>query len=108
MAADLRRALAGLPLSSSVVLAGTYLSTDRTRCDAENRLFTNLGASSFPKWLAGIRFERGADLPPPAPVPVDRTEGHLYYYRYRLGGGLAVVGERRTAGPVAPGDPAHE
>lgn len=87
MAAGLRRALAGLPATSGVVLAGTYLSTDRVRCDVENRLFTNLGASSFPKWLTGIRFERGVGLPPPAPVPVDRTGEHLYYYRYRLGGG---------------------
>jgi hypothetical protein len=86
MVADLRRALAGLPVSPGVVLAGTYQSTDQARCDVENRLFTNLGASSFPKGLTGIRFERGVGLPSPPPVPVARVAGHLYYYRYRLGG----------------------
>jgi hypothetical protein len=86
MAADLRQALAGLPITPGTVLAGTYASTDPARCDVENRLFTNLGGASFPKSLAGIRFERDTSLPSPAPVPVARAEGHLYYYRYRLGG----------------------
>lgn len=86
MAVDLRRALAGLAVAPGDVLAGTYLSTDLARCDVENRLFTNLGASSFPKGLASIRFEHGIGLPPTAPVPVARVAGHLHYYRYHLGG----------------------
>jgi hypothetical protein len=53
MAADLRQALAGLPITPGTVLAGTYASTDPARCDVENRLFTNLGGASFPKSLAG-------------------------------------------------------
>jgi hypothetical protein len=32
-----------------------------------------------------IRFERGAGVPP-APVPIARSAGHLYYCRYPLGG----------------------
>jgi len=86
MAADLRKALAGLLASPGAVLAGRYMSTDRSSCDAENRLFTNLGAAGFPVGLAGIRFERGPGVPLPAPVLIARVAGHLYYYRYRLGG----------------------
>jgi hypothetical protein len=86
MAADLRAALAGLTVATGDVLAGEYLSTDTSRCDVENRLFTNPGASCFPKDVSSIRFESGVGRPPPPPVPVARTEGHLYYYRYRLGG----------------------
>ena len=36
--------------------------------------------------MAGIRFERGAGVPPPAPVTIAPVAGHLYDYRYRLGG----------------------
>jgi hypothetical protein len=86
MAADLRAALAGLSVAAGDVLAGEYLSTDTSRCDVENRLFTNPGAACFPKGVSSIRFERGVDPPPPPPVPVASTEGHLYYYRYHLGG----------------------
>ena len=84
MAAALRKALAGLPASPGAVLAGRYVSTDQAPCDAENRLFTNLGAAGFPAGLAGIRFERGTGAPPPAPVSIARAAGHLYHYRYRL------------------------
>ena len=86
MAAELRQALSRLPAAPGAVLAGRYLSTDRARCDVENRLFTNPGTSSFPKGLAAIRFERGFGPLPPPPVPVGRVAGHLYYYWYRLGG----------------------
>jgi hypothetical protein len=86
MAADLRKALTGLPASPGAVLAGRYMSTDLASCDVENRLFTNLGAAGFPAGSAGIRFEWGAGIPPPAPVMIARVAGHLYYYRYRLGG----------------------
>jgi hypothetical protein len=41
MAADLRKALAGVPASPGAVLAGRYITTDQGPCDAENRLFTN-------------------------------------------------------------------
>jgi hypothetical protein len=86
MAAELRAALAALRIGPGEVLAGAHLSTDESRCDAENRLFTNPGPSCFPKGVAGIRFERGMGPPPAAPVPISAVEGHLYYYRYRAGG----------------------
>lgn len=59
MAVELRQELSRLPTAPGAVLAGRYLSTDQARCDMENRLFTNPGASSFPKSLAAVRFERG-------------------------------------------------
>jgi hypothetical protein len=86
MAADMRGALATLRIGPGEILAGTYRSTDESRCDAENRLFTNPGPSCFPNGVAGIRFERGVGPPPTAPAPVAAVEGHLYYYRYRVGG----------------------
>src|SRR5262245_51391067 len=70
MAAGLRDALAGLAVAAGDVLAGEYLSTDQSRCDAENRLFTNPGASCFPDGVSSIRFERGVGPPPLPPVPV--------------------------------------
>ena len=86
MAADLRTALAELAVMAGETLAGTYLSTDEARCDAENRLFTNPGAAAFPKGIGAIRFERGVGPPPRPPVRVSSVDGHLYYYRYRPGG----------------------
>ncbi|MGA9606161.1 MAG: hypothetical protein WBR21_03930 [Rouxiella badensis] len=86
MAAELRQALTRLPAGPGAVLAGRYLSTDQARCDVENRLFTNLGASSFPRGLAAIRFERGTGSLPPSPSPVASVAGHRYYYSYRPGG----------------------
>jgi hypothetical protein len=86
MAADLRAALARLAVTPGEVLAGDYLSTDTARCDVENRLFTNPGAACFPQGASSIRFERGAGPPPDPPAPVSRVAGHLYYYRYRVGG----------------------
>ena len=35
-AAELRDALAGLAVSPGDVLSGTYLSTDKSRCDVED------------------------------------------------------------------------
>jgi hypothetical protein len=75
MAADLRQALATLTVTPGDALAGTYFSTDPARCDVENRLFTNVGTSSFPKGLATIRFERGAGPPPSSPVPISLVNG---------------------------------
>ena len=86
MVTDLRDALAGLAVSPSDVLSGMYLSTDESRCDVENRLFTNPGASVFPKAVRSIRFERGLGPPPDPPAPVACVGGHLHYYRYCLGG----------------------
>jgi hypothetical protein len=86
MTADLRDALAGLAVSPSDVLSGTYLSTDESRCDVENRLFTNPGTLVFPKAVRSIRFERGLGPPPEPPTPVSRVDGQLHYYRYCLGG----------------------
>jgi hypothetical protein len=86
MAAELRDALAGLAVSPGDVLSGTYLSTDKSRCDVENRLFTNPGAVVFPKAVRSIRFERGIGQPPEPPAPVSRVDEQLHYYRYCLGG----------------------
>jgi hypothetical protein len=87
MAADLRAALGGLAAGPGEVLTGEYLSTEKSPCDVENRLFTNLGTASVPKDVSSIRFERGPGEPPHPPAPVARLNGHLYYYRYRLSGG---------------------
>lgn len=86
MAAELRDALAGLAVSPGDVLSGTYLSTGESRCDVENRLFTNPGTSVFPMAVRSIRFERGLGQPPEPPTPVSRVDGQLHYYRYCLGG----------------------
>jgi hypothetical protein len=85
VAADLRAALAEITMAPGEVLAGTYMSTDTVRCDAENRLFTNPGTSLFPK-VTGLRFEWIPGPPPEPPAPVSKVEGNLYYYRYRPGG----------------------
>ena len=82
--AGLQAALAGLVVSPGDVLSGTYLSTDASRCDVENRLFTNPGTSAFPSTVRSIRFERG--LGPPRKARVGgRVGGQLHYYRYCLG-----------------------
>lgn len=80
MAAELRDALAGLAVSPGDVLSGRYMSTDESRCDVENRLFTNPGAAVFPKAVRSIQFERGPGLPPEPPTPVSRVSGQLHYY----------------------------
>jgi hypothetical protein len=86
MAAELRDALAGLAATPSDMLSGTYLSTSESRCDVENRLFTNPGTLVFPKAVQSIQFERGLGQPPEPPAPVSRVDGQLHYYRYCLGG----------------------
>jgi hypothetical protein len=86
MAAELRAALVRLTVAARDVLAGDYLSTDSAPCDAENRLFTNPGTSSFPSGVTSIRFERGVGPPPAPPEPVARVDGQIYYCRYRVGG----------------------
>jgi hypothetical protein len=53
MAGDLRPALAGLPVRPGLALAGTYSSDDLAARDAENWLFMNLGAASFPRGMTG-------------------------------------------------------
>jgi len=85
MARQLQTALSELALSPAETLAGVYLSTDASPCDAENRLFVN-PAECIPKGVTSLRFERGAGPPPPSPVPISTVEGHVYYYRYRPGG----------------------
>lgn len=85
MSAELRDALAGLAVSPDDVLCGTYMSTDESPCDVENRLFTNPGTSVFPKAVRAIRFERGLGPPPEPLAPVSRVNGQLHYYRYCLG-----------------------
>lgn len=82
MVAELRAALATIGVGPGEVLAGTYRSTDVSRCDTENRLFTNPGSGCFPKGVTWIRFERGASPPPLPPSPLTAVDGHLYY-RYR-------------------------
>lgn len=58
---------------------------NRSRCDEENRLFTNPGTSVFPNTVPSIRFERGLGPPPEPPAPVGRVGGQLHYHRYCLG-----------------------
>ena len=82
LAAELARALAPMSFRAGESLAGTYTTTDGGACDAENRLFTNPGASCFPRNVASIRFERGCVPLPEPPVPVDLVAGHLHHYRY--------------------------
>jgi hypothetical protein len=86
MAADLKAALAQLAIAPGEPLAGVYMSSDKARCDVENRLFTNPGTSNFPRGLTTIRFERGIGPPPELQEPITYVNGHLYYYRYCAGG----------------------
>jgi len=71
MAADLRDALAGLAVFPGEVLSGIYLSTEESRCDVENRLFTNPGTAGFPKTVdvavVATRHATGALAPGDAP-----------------------------------------
>jgi hypothetical protein len=84
MAVQLQVALAELAILPGESLAGMYLSTDDSLCDAENRLFTN-PREAIPKRVTSITFERGWAPPPQPPVPVSSVKGHVYYYRYRSG-----------------------
>jgi hypothetical protein len=88
MAAELRAALAMLVITPGTTLAGSYLSTDSSRCDVENRLFTNPGASTFPSGVTAIRFERGTGQVPRSPESISSVAGHLYYYRYGVSAGF--------------------
>ncbi len=85
---ELKVALAAMPLASGEVLSGIYSSNDGSLCDAENRLFTNPGAATFPTATTAIRWERGIDLPP-APRPV-AAAGAIHYYRYTRSIGFRV------------------
>jgi len=53
------------------VLSGMYLSTEESRCDVENRLFTNPGTAGFPKTVdvavVATRHATGALAPGDAP-----------------------------------------
>ena len=62
------------------------MTTDPARCDVENRLFTNPGASSFPKGVTSIRFERGVGELPDPPVEITPFADHLHHYSYRVDG----------------------
>jgi hypothetical protein len=86
MAAELKTALAAITVSPGQSLAGTYTTTDPAQCDTENRLFTNPGASTFPKGITSICFERGIGEPPEPPTPISLFTGYLHYYRYRPSG----------------------
>ena len=81
MAAELKAALAAITVSPGQSLAGTYTTTDPAQCDTENRLFTNPGASTFPKGITSICFERGIGEPPEPPTPISLSTGYLHYYR---------------------------
>jgi len=85
MAVEVQTALAELAILPGESLAGVYLSTDDSLCDAENRLFTN-PREAIPRRVTSITFERGWASPPQPPVPVSSVKGHVYYYRYRPGG----------------------
>ena len=86
MAEELKVALAASTFTSGDCLAGTFMTTDPAICDVENRLFTNPGASTFPKLISSIRFERGVGQLPDPPVAISSVAGHMYYYRYRWNG----------------------
>lgn len=77
---QLKAALALMSLGDGEGLSGFYACTVPTRCDAENRLFTNPGAATFPAATTAIRWERATEVPPPpsAITPLDA----LHYYRY--------------------------
>lgn len=104
MAADLQAALAGLAASPGDVLSGTYLSTDTSRCDVENRLFTNPGTSVFSQHRAvdPVRTRpRSAAGTPSAGRPRRRAIALLPVLPGR---DMAMVGTRRAAAALAPGD----
>jgi hypothetical protein len=86
MAAELRDALAGLTVCPGDVLFGMYLSTSESRCDVENRLFTNPGTSVFPKAVRSIRFERGLGRPPELPTAPAASQ-EAYRLITRISGG---------------------
>jgi hypothetical protein len=86
MVDDIKAALATPPFSARDCLTGTFMTTDPARCDVENRLFTNPGASTFPKRIRSIRFERGVGPPPDPPVAISAIARHVYFYRYRWNG----------------------
>ena len=88
MAGELKAALATSKFSTGDCLAGTFMTTDPAICDVENRLFTNPGATTFPKLIGSIRFERGVGQVPDSPVAISAVGGHVYYYRYRWNGGF--------------------
>jgi hypothetical protein len=88
MVVALKAALTALEIVPGETLSGVYISTDDSRCDTENRLFTNPGTSTFPQGVTAIRFERGAGSPPPSPEPIASIAGHVYYYRYRVSPGF--------------------
>lgn len=88
MAADLKHALGALAIARGELLTGSYLTSDESACDVENRLFTNPGTTTFPGSVSGIRFERGPGQPPQPPIPIDLVAGHLHYYRYWVGAPL--------------------
>jgi hypothetical protein len=76
---DLRCAIRSLGGGESLI-AATYGSMVRDRCDTENILFYNVGASCFTEVARlGIRFERRFDSPSP---PDDLAAPALHYHRY--------------------------
>jgi hypothetical protein len=86
LAAELKTALSSLIVRPGECLAGTYMTNDPAKCDVENRLFTNPGASSFPKGIMSTRFERGFGELPDPPATIAPFAGHIHHYRYRAGG----------------------
>jgi hypothetical protein len=75
---ELRRAIRSLRGES--LIAATYGSVVRDRCDTENILFYNVGAGCFAEVASlGIRFERRFDSPS---SPDDLPAPALHYHRY--------------------------
>jgi len=83
--AELKEALAGLPIPPGTPFAGYYDTTNMAISDTENSLFTNL-RGSMPRAVEALRFEHGIGTPPDPPAPIDLIGGHLHYYRYEVGG----------------------
>jgi hypothetical protein len=78
---ELKLALASMQMDPDEALSGVYCASEPSRCDVENRLFTNPGTSTFSPGTTSIRWERGREMPRP---PAGLAEAAcVHYYRYQ-------------------------